>query len=97
MKNHTEKHGDNQQSIVAGLNFEITPGSFSNGRLVVTCRADVFHLYNEQAEISLLEERPRLASVLGTRESSHISSTGKFNGEWFHAGLIVAMSLWSLR
>ncbi|KAF3430361.1 hypothetical protein E2986_06938 [Frieseomelitta varia] len=71
--NVTDKLGDNQQLMsIAGLDFEIIPDSFNNGRLHIVCNANVFHLYKKQADVSLMEERPRLASVLGTRESSYI-------------------------
>lgn len=71
--NVTDKLGDNQQLMsIAGLDFEIIPESFSNGRLHIVCNANVFHLYKKQADVRLMEERPRLASVLGTRESSYI-------------------------
>lgn len=74
--NITDKVGDNQQyMIVAGLDFETMQGSFSNGRLKIVCYANVFHLYKETMEVFLKEERPRLASVLGTRESSYIVGT----------------------
>lgn len=73
--NVTDKLGDNQQlMIIAGLDFEIIPDSFDNGRLHVICHANVFHLYKEKADVVLIEERPRLASVLGTRESSYIGT-----------------------
>jgi hypothetical protein len=45
-------------------------GTFHYGKLRVQCVATMFHLYHEEAETILEEERPRLASVLGTRESS---------------------------
>ena len=44
--------------------------TFSSGRLKVQCVATLFQLYREETETVLEEERPRLASVLGTRESS---------------------------
>lgn len=73
--NLTDKIGDNQQLMtIAGLEFEIIPDSFGNGRLHVICHANVFHLYKKEAYVHLMEERPRLASVLGTRESSHIGT-----------------------
>lgn len=76
--NVTEKLGDNQQLMtIAGLDFEIIPDSFSNGRLRIICHANVFHLYTKQADVFLIEERPRLASVLGTRESSYIGTLGE--------------------
>ncbi|XP_017759605.1 PREDICTED: uncharacterized protein LOC108550370 isoform X1 [Eufriesea mexicana] len=71
--NVTDKLGDNQQLMtIAGLDYEIIPDSFNNGRLHIVCNANVFHLYKKQADVRLNEERPRLASVLGTRESSYI-------------------------
>lgn len=71
--NVTDKLSDNQQIMcIAGLDFEIIPDSFNNGRLHIVCNANVFHLYKKQAGVFLIEERPRLASVLGTRESSYI-------------------------
>lgn len=74
------KIDDNQQLItMAGLDFEIIPDSFSNGRLHIVCHANVFHLYNKQADVLLIEERPRLASVLGTRESSYVGTFHDFS------------------
>lgn len=71
-----ETIGDNQQHMtVAELDLETMQDTFSNGRLLIICHANVFHLYKETAEISLKEERPRLASVLGTRESSYIGKS----------------------
>lgn len=64
---------DNQQHMtVAELDFETMQDSFSNGMLQIVCHANVFHLYKDTASVSLKEERPRLAPVLGTRESSDI-------------------------
>lgn len=62
---------DSRQQTMATLDYEINPDSFNSGRLHIACHAAVFHLYKEKAEIVLEEERPRLASVLGTRESSY--------------------------
>ncbi|KAK1134603.1 hypothetical protein K0M31_007385 [Melipona bicolor] len=82
--NVTDKLGDNQQLMsIAGLDFEIIPDSFSNGRLHIVCNANVFHLYKKQADVRLMEERPRLASVLGTRESSYIGGAAIQIKEWF--------------
>lgn len=58
------------RSTIVGLDHDID--GFKNGRLHIACHASVFQLYNETAEISLDEERPRLASVLGTRESNSV-------------------------
>ena len=43
---------------------------FQFGKLRVRCVATMFQLYSEGAEAILEEERPRLAPVLGTHESS---------------------------
>ncbi|XP_076172218.1 uncharacterized protein LOC143149061 [Ptiloglossa arizonensis] len=96
--NVTDKLGDNQQlMIIAGLDFEIIPDSFDNGRLHVICHANVFHLYKEKADVVLIEERPRLASVLGTRESSYIGSAAKHIEGWFHFNIAVTLLLCNLR
>ncbi|KAL6443942.1 hypothetical protein ACFW04_001729 [Cataglyphis niger] len=72
--NITNKVGDNQQQMtIAGLDFETMQDNFSNSKLHIICHANVFHLYQKKADIFLKEERPRLASVLGTRESSYTS------------------------
>lgn len=74
--NITNKVGDNQQQMtIAGLDFETMQDNFSNNRLHIVCHANVFHLYKKKADVFLKEERPRLASVLGTRESSY---TGRY-------------------
>ena len=52
------------------LVHEISPASFIGGKLRLRCVALVYKLYREDVELVLEEERPRLASVLGTRESS---------------------------
>ncbi|XP_076621428.1 uncharacterized protein LOC143341912 [Colletes latitarsis] len=98
MINVTDKLGDNQQLMtIAGLDFEIIPDSFSYGKLHVICHANVFHLYKEQADVVLNEERPRLASVLGTRESSYIGSATKHMEGWFYFNVAVTLLLCNLR
>jgi hypothetical protein len=52
-----------------GLEMDMDSNTFLSGRLKVQCVATFFQ-YREEAETILEEERPRLASVLGTRESS---------------------------
>lgn len=84
--NITDKFGDNQQLMtIAGLDFETIQDSFNNGRLHIVCNANVFHLYKKQADVILIEERPRLASVLGTRESSYIGTSSKSLYSWLHS------------
>jgi hypothetical protein len=50
--------------------MDMTSNNFLSGKLSVQCVATLFHLYREEAETIVEEENPRLASVLGTRESS---------------------------
>lgn len=71
----TQKVDDSQHVTIAGLDFETMQDSYSNGKLKIMCHANVFHLYKKMAEVSLKEERPRLASVLGTRESSYVGTS----------------------
>lgn len=98
MINVTDKLGDNQQLMtIAGLDFEITPDSFNNGKLHIVCHANVFHLYKKQADVLLIEERPRLASVLGTRESSYIGSAARHAEEWFYPSAAAMLLLCNLR
>uniref|UniRef100_A0A8D8WUI6 Ig-like domain-containing protein n=1 Tax=Cacopsylla melanoneura TaxID=428564 RepID=A0A8D8WUI6_9HEMI len=52
---------------VAGIELEIT--SFQVGKLKIQCKAEVFQ-FESIKKIVLDEERPQLASVLGTRASS---------------------------
>lgn len=55
---------------IGDLEFEVDLSAASSGKLEVRCVADVYHAYRTEAKVVLVEERPRLASVLGTRESS---------------------------
>lgn len=52
---------------VAGIELEIT--SFQVGKLKIQCKAEVFQ-FESMKKIVLDEERPQLASVLGTRASA---------------------------
>ncbi|XP_018055539.1 PREDICTED: uncharacterized protein LOC108691986 [Atta colombica] len=94
----TQKVDDSQQHvIIAGLDFETMQDSYSNGKLKIMCHANVFHLYKKMAEVSLKEERPRLASVLGTRESSYVGSAAKSAAEYFYITAVTALLLCCLR
>lgn len=53
-----------------GLELDMDSNTFQYGKLRVQCVATMFQLYRHEADAVLEEERPRLASVLGTRESS---------------------------
>ncbi|XP_072749105.1 uncharacterized protein [Anoplolepis gracilipes] len=96
--NITNKVGDNQQQMtIAGLDFETMQDNFSNSRLHIICHANVFHLYQKKADVFLKEERPRLASVLGTRESSYTGNAAKKPVEYFYITAITTLLLCSLR
>ncbi|RLU27245.1 hypothetical protein DMN91_001046 [Ooceraea biroi] len=96
--NITDKVGDNQQQMtVAGLDFETMQDNFSNGRLHIVCHANVFHLYQKKADVLLTEERPKLASVLGTRESSYIGNAAKNTAECFYITAVITLLLCNLR
>ncbi|GAB1862305.1 Ig-like domain-containing protein [Camponotus japonicus] len=96
--NITSKVGDTQQQMtIAGLDFETMQDNFSNSRLHIVCHANVFHLYQKEADVFLKEERPRLASVLGTRESSYTGNAAKKSVEYFYITAITTLLLCSLR
>ncbi|KAK0157769.1 hypothetical protein PV328_011467 [Microctonus aethiopoides] len=73
---------DNRSRTHAELEFEISQDSFRNGRLQITCHAKVFQLYVKDAIVLLDEERPRLASVLGTRDSPHTGGASMHAPKW---------------
>lgn len=54
----------------ATLSVDLTSGSFPGGKLSLRCVADVFAVTTVTKELWLDEDRPRLASVLGTRDSA---------------------------
>lgn len=54
---------DAKAITTVGLEHEVT--TFHNGKLRLTCIADIFRVYSTRTELYLDEERPRLASVLG--------------------------------
>ncbi|OWR45013.1 hypothetical protein KGM_205852 [Danaus plexippus plexippus] len=55
---------------ISQLSFMVRPDSFERGQLRLTCISTVHSVYNEQAELVINEERPQIASVLGTRDHS---------------------------
>lgn len=65
----SEPAGQRQVTVV-GLELDIDGSSFQYGKVRIECEATMFQLYRSKVELVLEEERPRLASVLGTRESS---------------------------
>ncbi|XP_020286866.1 uncharacterized protein LOC109856232 [Pseudomyrmex gracilis] len=92
-----DDQGPPVRKTVAGLDFETMQDNFSNGRLHIVCNAYVFHLYQKKDEVILKEERPRLASVLGTRESSYIGAASKSSAEYFYVAAVTILLLCSLR
>ncbi|XP_023701692.1 uncharacterized protein LOC111861392 [Cryptotermes secundus] len=74
-----------------GLELDMDSSIFQTGKLRVQCVATMFQLYRQEAETILEEERPRLASVLGTRESS-LGSATRWRGAWW---LLSALALLS--
>lgn len=66
----TDREAVVKRSSASSLVLAIGPESFLQGRLTLTCKATVFSLYNAQAHLILDGEKPQIASVLGTRESS---------------------------
>lgn len=72
-----------------GLELDMDSSIFQTGKLRVQCVATMFQLYRQEAETILEEERPRLASVLGTRESSL--------GEWLHGDVRFHIALSSFK
>ncbi|XP_072940881.1 uncharacterized protein [Epargyreus clarus] len=55
---------------ISQLSFMVRPDSFERGQLRLTCISTVHSVYSEQAELVINEERPQIASVLGTRDGS---------------------------
>ncbi|XP_068630637.1 uncharacterized protein [Battus philenor] len=53
---------------ISQLSFMVRPDSFERGQLRLTCISSVHSVYSEQAELVINEERPQIASVLGTRD-----------------------------
>ncbi|XP_065351107.1 uncharacterized protein LOC135946710 [Cloeon dipterum] len=56
-------------AVRSHLEVELGLSSFRDGKLHLRCEANLFGTARDAAEVQLDEERPRLASVLGTRES----------------------------
>lgn len=57
-----------QVASISQLSFMVRPDSFERGQLRLTCISSVHAVYSEQAELVINEERPQIASVLGTRD-----------------------------
>ncbi|XP_041976502.1 uncharacterized protein LOC121731213 [Aricia agestis] len=55
---------------ISQLSFMVRPDSFERGQLRLTCISSVHAVYSEQAELVINEERPQIASVLGTRDAA---------------------------
>ncbi|CAB3244230.1 unnamed protein product [Arctia plantaginis] len=60
----------NKVASISQLSFMVRPDSFERGQLRLTCISTVHSVYSEQAELVINEERPQIASVLGTRDGA---------------------------
>ncbi|KAL0892468.1 hypothetical protein ABMA27_015577 [Loxostege sticticalis] len=60
----------NKVASISQLSFMVRPDSFERGQLRLTCISSVHSVYSEQAELVINEERPQIASVLGTRDDA---------------------------
>ncbi|XP_075220950.1 uncharacterized protein LOC142324143 [Lycorma delicatula] len=72
------KQEDGKSITRIGLESKVTHA----GKLHVLCIADLYNVFKTQSEVTLEEDRPRLASVLGTRQSTSVgvgsgSSSGR--------------------
>ncbi|XP_053602136.1 uncharacterized protein LOC128670481 [Plodia interpunctella] len=64
----------NKVASISQLSFMVRPDSFERGQLRLTCISSVHSVYNERAELVINEERPQIASVLGTRDAAGLVS-----------------------
>ncbi|XP_022129311.1 uncharacterized protein LOC111003218 [Pieris rapae] len=62
------RESSNKVASISQLSFLVRPESFERGQLRLTCVSTVHSVYNERAELVINEERPQIASVLGTRD-----------------------------
>ncbi|KAG7299699.1 hypothetical protein JYU34_016696 [Plutella xylostella] len=60
----------NKVASISQLSFMVRPDSFERGQLRLTCISSVHSVYSERAELVINEERPQIASVLGTRDAA---------------------------
>lgn len=72
--------GEEEGKVTVTLLY-LEVNSFLGSRVRIQCVADlfgVFRTYSEQLEVTVIEDKPRLASVLGNRDSSskYLSGTG---------------------
>ncbi|XP_075218204.1 uncharacterized protein LOC142322993 [Lycorma delicatula] len=67
-----ERKSDNYKRIrtTVGINYLV----LTAGGLRIQCVADLYNAFTTQTELVLEEDRPRLASVLGTRDSGSVGS-----------------------
>lgn len=57
-------------NVLSTLELEVAADSFQYGKARLQCRGAVWSLWERGAQLTLEEERPRLASVIGTGETS---------------------------
>ena len=62
--------GSRRQWVKSHLEMDTDATSFRGGRLKLKCVANVFSSYVTTSEIQIEEEKPRSASVLGSKDST---------------------------
>ncbi|XP_054268134.1 uncharacterized protein LOC128989976 [Macrosteles quadrilineatus] len=66
----THQSGLNGTVTVSALSMELSADSFPGGKLQLRCIADLFSITQTAREMWLDEDRPRIASVMGSRDSA---------------------------
>ncbi|KAG8255423.1 hypothetical protein J6590_093154 [Homalodisca vitripennis] len=66
-----QHHGNTSDTVTtASLTVELSSARFPGGKLRLRCVADLFSISRTVRELWLDEDRPRLASVLGNKNSA---------------------------
>lgn len=66
--------------VKSSLEMDTDANSFRGGRLKLKCIASVYSIYKRASEMQIEEEKPRSASVLGSKDSSSSSSSSGNQG-----------------
>lgn len=62
--------GRDELSNVTTVSLQVEVTKFQSGKLRLECVVQLYDVYSSAQELWLDEDRPRLASVLSTRDSS---------------------------
>lgn len=73
-ESHYTELGEDDVTNGTTVGLQVEVESFQEGKLRLQCLVQLYDVYSTENQVWLDEDRPRLASVLGTRESS---SAGK--------------------